>query len=288
LPSKMRFLVRTLRHRLNRQKCYCPYCGPGSSVVLVRRKKVILNIMRCDTCRLVFRWPMDTTEDADSYYQDQYAPAYPQVHLPNDEELDRLTRSHFLDSPLDLAAKITVLKALRSCGRLLDFGCSWGYGTWQLAKSGYDVTGFEISRPRAAYAKTKLGVRTIDRFEELQSLPAGSFDVVFSNHVVEHLSNVRDVFDLMGRLLAPGGLAFHVLPNFLGRTALTGQWIMWIGEEHPLAPNIEFFRTVLPNHGFVNVQFGSSPFDGELVAGLTKTKADVRTDGDELLVLGHR
>jgi 2-polyprenyl-3-methyl-5-hydroxy-6-metoxy-1,4-benzoquinol methylase len=288
LPSKARFLVRTLRHRLNRQPCTCPYCDSASSLVRIRRKKLVLNIMRCEACRLVFRWPMDTPEEIEDYYQHEYTPEYPQVQLPSDAELESLMRGGFSGTALDMAEKIRVLKALRPAGRLLDFGSSWGYGTWQLAQSGYEATGFEISRPRAEYARTKLGMRAIDRFDELKSLPAGSFDVVFTNHVVEHLPNVREVFEVMGRLLAHGGLVFHILPNFLGRAAMAGQWIMWIGEEHPLAPNMEFFRATLPSHGFVDVRFGSSPFNDELIESLNGSAADARTDGDELLVLAWR
>ncbi len=245
--------------------------------------------MRCETCRLVFRWPMQTLEESDSYYQDEYAPQYPQVQLPSDAELQNMTRSSFAGTALDISStKIKVLK-VTAPGRpvALILGARGDMARGSLAKGGYAI-GFEISRPRAAYAKNKLGVRIIDRFDELQSLPAASFDVVFTNHVVEHLPNVRDVFDLMGKLLTPGGIAFHVLPNFLGKTALSGQWIMWIGEEHPLAPNMEFFRASLPRHGFADVRFGSSPFDEELIAALTGSNADAHTDGDELLVLARR
>jgi 2-polyprenyl-3-methyl-5-hydroxy-6-metoxy-1,4-benzoquinol methylase len=288
VPSKLRFLTRILRHRWNGQSRCCPYCGPGSHVVRIRRKKLVLDIMRCDNCRLVFRWPTDTAEEIDAYYDDEYTPEYPQVQLPGAQELDGLLRSRFAGSPLDLSAKIDVLRSLRPSGRLLDFGCSWGYGTWQLAQSGYNATGFEISKPRAAYARTKLAMTTFDRLEDLKTLSPASFDVIFTNHVVEHLLNLKEVFELMKRLLAPGGIAFHVLPNFTGKTALSGSWILWIGEEHPIAPNIEFFRATLPRHGFVNLRFGSSPFEKTLAAAMGTPGDLARTDGDELLVYAER
>ena len=69
---------------------------------------------------------------------------------------------------------------------------------------------------------------------------------------------------------------------------MTGQWIMRIGEEHPLAPNMDFFRATLPTHGFADVRFGSSPFNEDLIVGLTGSDSGAHTDGDELLVLAQR
>jgi hypothetical protein len=90
-------------------------------------------------------------------------------------------------------------------------------------------------------------------------------------------------------LLAPGGLAFHVLPNFTGKIAREGMWIMWIGEEHPLAPTLDFFQRNLPRHGFQRVSFGSSPFDDQLAASLASgDPANASVDGYELLVVAYK
>ena len=44
---------------------------------------------------------------------------------------------------------------------LLDFGSSWGYGSFQLKKQGYKVQSYEISKPRSNYAKTKLYISDV-------------------------------------------------------------------------------------------------------------------------------
>lgn len=288
MPSKLNFLARTLRHRIEGQPCFCPYCGPGSTLRMVRRKKIVLDIMKCESCALIFRWPMDTVEEADRYYQEEYTPEYPQVRLPEQAELDRWLSTNFVGSPLDLNAKIRVLQALRPSGKVLDYGCSWGYGPYQFRQNGFDAAGFEVSKPRARYGRENVGVPIFDSVAALAELPPGSFDIIFSNHVLEHLPAIREFFDLSARLLAPGGLAFHVLPNFTGKVAREGLWIMWIGEEHPIAPTAEFFGTVLPRHGFRRVVFGSSPFDETLAPAVSSTNSQASVDGDELLVLAYR
>jgi 2-polyprenyl-3-methyl-5-hydroxy-6-metoxy-1,4-benzoquinol methylase len=283
LPSKVRFLKRVLRHRFEHQPCFCPYCGLESSLRLLRRKKIVLNIMQCDDCGLIFRWPMDTPDDAEDYYQTQFTVKYPRGHLPYQAELDKLLAENFVGTPVDLNAKISLLKSLRPNAKVLDYGCSWGFGTYQLQHHGFDATGFEISKPRAAYARERVGVNVLDSFKALGDLPDGRFDVIFSNHVLEHLTGVRETFTTFSRLLAPGGLGFHCLPNFTGKVGREG---MWIGEEHPLAPNTDFFTRTLPRHGFSRVLFGSTPLNPNIREELLAGKAQL--DGYELLVVAYK
>ncbi|MGH9689906.1 MAG: class I SAM-dependent methyltransferase [Candidatus Acidiferrales bacterium] len=287
--AKSRFVRRLLRHRLHHQPKVCPYCGPSSALRLMRHKKLIMDILECDTCRLIFRWPVDTPQEHDTHYQHEYFVDAPQVVLPAPQELQALTNRCFAGSHLDLNPKIRLLKTLRPAGRVLDFGCSWGYGIYQLRSHGYDATGFEISKPRAEYARQQLKMKVFGSIDELQALPPGSFDIIFSNHVVEHLPNISDALRLMARLLVPGGLAFHVLPNFTGATARTGIWLKWIGEDHPIAPTIAFFEYAIPRSGLERPLFASSPFNEELAMALNTQPAMPRSvDGDELLVVAYK
>lgn len=255
----------------------------------MRRKKLILDIIQCEVCRLIFRWPMDTEAESNAYYQHIYSDKHPQVRLPSPAELKVMMARNFADTPLDLGSKIALLKAIRPNARILDYGCSWGYGTAQLAKDGFDATGFEISHPRAQYGRDELGLKIIDDFQRLRSLERNSFDVIFSHHVLEHLPNPKSAFQVMSHLLSEGGILLHILPNFSGRLARTGTWLKWIGEEHPLAPTIEFLRGALANHGFNEIKFASSPFDKHLAESLrSPVRSATQTEGDELLVLASR
>jgi SAM-dependent methyltransferase len=291
LKAKMRYVRRILYHRWKGQIRVCPYCGPLAQVRLVRRKKMIVEILQCQTCHLWFRWPADTPGEHDSYYQEDFATDAPQIMLPSDAELDFLKQKNFFGSPLDINNKIHVLRALRpdGDGRVLDFGCSWGYGTFQLRQQGFDAVGFEVSRPRAEFGRKKLKLNIMDSFDELSKLPDGGFDIIFSNHVVEHVPNIGPTFALLTRLLKDDGFIFHILPNFMGKLARSGYWVKWIGEDHPVAPAIPFFEFAIPRAGLTKPIFGSDPFDDQMAKALCGNSTEyLSTEGIELLVYARK
>jgi SAM-dependent methyltransferase len=286
--AKLPFLRRMIRHRLSHRKAACPYCGESSRLQRIARKKLVLDVLQCEQCLLMFRWPVETREEFYTFYQGEYAEgAITDVPLP--DELARLCLTEFRGGPLDLAGKIKIVRALVPAGRALDYGCSWGYGVHQLRQAGFDALGFEISARRAAFGRTGLGVEILENREALESLPEGSFDVLFSNHVVEHLPDLGAAFEQFRRLLRREGLLFLVLPNFDGERARHGSLIRWIGAAHPVAPTRKFFLRNLPTHAFADVRCGSGPFTETAVEQISQGRFDaLPTEGDELLVIARK
>jgi cyclopropane fatty-acyl-phospholipid synthase-like methyltransferase len=60
--------------------------------------------------------------------------------------------------------------------KIFDFGCSWGYGSYQLIKAGFDVISYEISSSRRQFAREKLGLNTIDDVKSAFDTFASHFD----------------------------------------------------------------------------------------------------------------
>jgi len=194
---------------LTKQGLVCPSCGHGSSKI-IDRKKVVTTLRRCDNCRLLFRTPTITKEENHILYQEEYQSDFT-TDMPSLEELESLKKAIFKDTVKDYSSRINVLEAL-SCKkgeRLLDFGCSWGYGSWQFSKAGYVVKAFEISKPRCDYAKQYMGVEASSSLDEL----TGPFDIFFSSHVLGHVPNVRETINDGWRKLRPGGLFVAFTPN---------------------------------------------------------------------------
>jgi SAM-dependent methyltransferase len=84
--------------------------------------------------------------------------------------------------------------------------------------------------------------------EQLQLLPAGSFDVVFSSNVLEHLSCRREVLEVLEafrRLLAPGGRVVLIGPNY--RYAYREYWDFF---DHHLALSDRTVAEALAVAGF--------------------------------------
>jgi hypothetical protein len=94
---------------------------------------------------------------------------------------------------------------------------------------------------------------------------------------------------LFTRLLKEEGVAFHILPNFTGATARSGKWLSWIGEDHPIAPTIDFFQLALPAAGLQRFKFASSPFDENAFEAIASPSGgSSQLDGDELLVVAYK
>jgi hypothetical protein len=139
----------------------CPFCQ-STNTDLIARKDVILQLRRCKLCGLMFRWPKEDPGFSERFYQDSYHEVGT-TELPDPVTLKTFIANNFAGSPRDIADQVGVLKTFLPQGRVLDFGCSWGYGVYQLKRAGYDAFGFDISRPRAELGRRELGVEILDK-----------------------------------------------------------------------------------------------------------------------------
>lgn len=281
--SKFSYLGWVIGRRLAGQSRDCPFCG-SSETRLECRKKGVVELRSCSDCGLRYRWPKPEPEALEHYYQEEYD-REETTDLPGDDALKQLTETGFKSAGInDMSERIGVLSQLRQTVRTLDFGCSKGYGTWQLRAAGYDVTGFEISRPRAGYSRDKLDLSIIDDPAELDAHPDGSRDIIFTSHVLEHLPDLKDPFAAFARLLKKDGLLIAFVPNGGGRSAqeLGCGWDPLIDQDHVLALDTGFIARYLPGHGFAPPRFNTDPYD--------RPSRDASEDlpGDELCIVAER
>jgi SAM-dependent methyltransferase len=236
----------------------------------------------------MYRWPQDTPRFSQSFYQRRYSQGMT-TGMPNRESLEKFRTSMFRGTEKDLSDKIAVLKVLIPRGRVLDYGCSWGYGTFQLVAAGYDAVGFEISHARAAFGRARLGLKIISCESALDGF-AQSFDAVFASHVLEHLSAPAPVFDRLANLLKPNGLLVAFVPNCGGDEArrLGVTWGPMCCEKHPLAFDPQFLERVLPRHGF-QVSTFSNPYSFAIIEHALKHPGAPRNlHGNELMICARR
>ena len=192
----------------------CPSCGCQRSVRVdtrpVYRRLAVIELRRCQGCGLMFRCPAATARENARFYESRYKEG-PLTELPAAGALHVLVRRGFRSSEFDHARYVGVLEALgcRRGSALLDYGCSWGYGSWQLQEAGIAVTAFEISLSRCLYARDILKINAHSSLEGIK----GPFDVFFARHVLEHVPAPRQVFELAFRVLKPGGLLVAITPN---------------------------------------------------------------------------
>ncbi len=101
-------------------------------------------------------------------------------------------------------------------GKLLEIGAGTGWQAKFLTDHGYTVDAIDIGS--SEYREMRVWPVT-DYDGHLIPFPDGTFDVVFSSNVMEHIPHVREFQAEVLRVLRPGGVAVHAMP--------TGTWRLW-------------------------------------------------------------
>jgi hypothetical protein len=255
----------------------CPACGEANTA-LVRRKYLVTALYRCPSCEVMFRVPKPSPEKEAKFYQNDYQQGFT-TDCPAPDELTRMMDCRFAGTAKDYSTYISVLLAmgLGPGSSIFDFGCSWGYGSWQLSQAGYRVHAWELSVPRARYAAEKLQCQ----LSPPEKLPE-KMDCFFSAHVVEHLTNPRLLWQIARDVLKPGGTIVTFLPN--GDPSIEqinpNFHKLW-GQVHPLLLSPLALKRMGEFHGFSTRCF-SSPYNLQEIAG----SATGHPTGEELLVVG--
>jgi SAM-dependent methyltransferase len=129
----------------------------------------------------------------DSYYQ------------ANDQDSDRIALGWY--------SRLIKKYAVKGC-TALDFGCGTGYFVRRLSKF-FQAAGFDTSQ--AALNKASSLVPEASFFNSTSVIPDGSFELVTSLHVLEHIENPSTAFSEIFRILTNNGVALIVVPDTAGR-----------------------------------------------------------------------
>ena len=275
------YLTASGRKLICRQGLSCPSCGTVKSNI-VDRKYLVTFLRRCSNCKLLFRAPTTTERENAKLYAQEYEEAFT-TDLPKPEELREMLSRGFRDSERDYTAYVEVLKALGAGPgtTIYDFGCSWGYGSWQLAQAGFQVDSFDICAPRAEYGVKNLGIRLVPP----ESVRSGSYDIFFSAHVIEHVPSVSRMISFGLKCLRRQGLFVAFTPNACAeRRAKDPRSFhsMW-GFVHPQLIDWEFLSGP---HVPEPVIADSSPYSIRELSSLSWTgRQALKLAGPELLIV---
>ena len=198
-----------------------------------------------------------------------------------------MLENNFVDSDRDYSLYISVLKALNLSenSSLIDYGCSWGYGSWQLQKAGFDVTSFEISKPRSNFAKNKLKINAYSDLNEINK-PA---DIFFTSHVLEHISNINSVIEIAKKLIKPNGYFVAFTPNGsdVYRKFNPKGWQKGWGFVHPICLDEVFYKSIFKE---MPILLDSAPYNLTKINSWVEDKKYfspniLSLDGNELLLI---
>jgi 2-polyprenyl-3-methyl-5-hydroxy-6-metoxy-1,4-benzoquinol methylase len=251
--SKSIYFLSSAVQWLNRSEFRCTNCG-ATKFIAMDKKYLVTSLRKCQVCRLMYRVPPDDSDVNYRFYQKRYTQGLV-TQLPDDNTLEKLLKSQFVGTAQCYRYYISVLRrlGLRYDARIFDYGCSWGYGSWQFVHAGYEVWASEISRNRAKFAREKLGIRCLSEIGEstFDEDLRHSFDCFFSAHVLEHVPSPSRVVKLAKLALRPGGFFVALTPN--GSVAFKQSdpkaWHLLWGQAHPNLIDDEFY-----NHEFFGEQ----------------------------------
>lgn len=112
-----------------------------------------------------------------------------------------------------------VVRSLAALGlhaplRLHEFGCGTGLTVHHLRRMGIDATGSDWSPTAIGFGQAQ-GNRFIqqENANTLSQMRGQALDVVFTNHVLEHLPDPVGFFSKLKPLLHPGSVVFMRVPN---------------------------------------------------------------------------
>ena len=102
----------------------------------------------------------------------------------------------------------------KSGGDLLEIGAGTGWQARALSEAGYQVEAIDLPAISAISGHARNRVWPIRDYDgEHIPFPDNSFDIVYSSNVLEHVEQLEALTEEIRRVLRPGGLALHLLPN---------------------------------------------------------------------------
>src|ERR1700712_106785 len=99
MNEKISYLLRSIANISQEKKC--PNCG-GKKLILTDQKWLVTKLYKCDACKLNFRFPVDTKEFLEKYYQTSYHAGYSEhttdiTDLPTQNALRVMMEKNFPD-----------------------------------------------------------------------------------------------------------------------------------------------------------------------------------------------
>ena len=181
-------------------------------------------------CDLMWVTPRPTDEQIPGLYTSYYTHSAGPTDVPS-TVLARMRATLF---PTPLAARQlrrrrdeVLPRSLHVTGRdLLEIGCGNGVNLIALRRLGWNVDGHEPDAEAADVASNRLGQHVERGAVEEVDWRGRRYDVILTNHVLEHLSDPHGVLATCVSLLKPGGALVNFTPNAqsLSRAIFRGRW----------------------------------------------------------------
>jgi 2-polyprenyl-3-methyl-5-hydroxy-6-metoxy-1,4-benzoquinol methylase len=178
----------------------CYLCGANKSRSLCEIPTGL--IVRCLECDTVYRAAVITGDQYARLYQSEATMQTP-FYLAN-----KMAADPTVEPMPTFARGLKRLGELRSPGRLLDVGCSYGAFMVLAQRTGWGTSGVELSESPAKFAREERHLDVFTGTVEQAAYPEGHFDVITLWDVIEHFDDPVSTLTEIRRIMAPGGILF--------------------------------------------------------------------------------
>jgi SAM-dependent methyltransferase len=193
----------------------CLVCGSNDHVNFLPGAKHLnlippVGVVRCRSCGLLFLNPRPSSYAREEIWAGR-KPKGLEEYLNNLANYGAVTKSRlplFEKRVAELRSKYFPSGAVS----ILDIGASSGEFLEAARQAGWDTFGVEPSTDGVAKARAK-GLNVVQSPAESLPFADGTFDLVHSNHVFEHLADPLAAAKEAWRVLRPGGVIFVEVPN---------------------------------------------------------------------------
>ena len=197
---------------------HCPLCSSGSLQPYNRDFRGHI-VDRCVGCGVLLMNPQ---------YSDTYLERFYSTYLTVHDQNAPTPKRRKSRPDIRKEAKRRSLELVRQFvepGRLLMVGCGDGLELGLAQQTGWNVEGYDVDPAITADVAAEFGVPVHSgSFPDLD-LPAGHYNVVFMDQVIEHLKDPEPYLLSCKRLLRKGGVLFLGMPN-IGSLANRGKTML--------------------------------------------------------------
>lgn len=189
----------------------CPVCDSRAGVPTFEIEGLPHRVLCCDDCGLGRLHPLPSPQELANFYPQEYYGSPGAKFEPLTESVVRFIGTVHVRA---------LSRTLPQNARILDVGCGRGVLLSSLADYGHEMHGMDVSETAVQGADSRAQIKVADCLVQCD-YPRDHFDQVILWHVLEHLTNPREILREINRILKPGGQVIVAVPNF---SSLQSQW----------------------------------------------------------------
>jgi len=196
----------------------CPLCSNSSTLPALSGRDVLFatssrefNLNACPVCRCMFLNPLPADDEIAGFYPEQYWWSGSSPSLL--KRLESVYRRIALHDHISFIKRAALRLNVASPPRLLDVGCGSATLLGLLKRRGFDVVGVDTSHEASRVAAAEHAVRVVTGTLHQAEFDTSEFDIVTLFHVMEHVTNPRDLLGEVRRVLKPDGVVILQVPN---------------------------------------------------------------------------